>query len=174
MKGLPRSLGRAAQSLAGKARAPFAKHRININNVTVNVADGAPGFGTAVIGDLPEGNILLLGAVGYINVRTSDADVIATFDGDVSVGTTPTADNALSGTDVDILPSTALGAATAKVSPTVRAVSTDAMGGGILDNTDGAMEVNLNLLIDDASISGAAAFLANGYVEIAYSRMGDD
>lgn len=169
MKGLPRSLARGT-ALAS----PIQKHTIKLKNFTVAVADGAPGFGTGIIGDLPQGNILFLGAVSYLVFSTDDADVIATFDGDMSIGTAPTADNALAGAEVDLIPSTALGAATAKVSPNVRGVSTDAMGGLFFDNTDGSLEVNLNLLIDDTSISGAANFKVNGFVQLAYIVMGDD
>jgi hypothetical protein len=102
---------------------------------------------------------------------TADADVIATFDGDYSIGSAPTADNALAGAEVDIIASTPLGAATAKVSPLVRATKASA---AVLDNTDGALEVNLNLLIDDAAISGAADFTVDGVVILSYVVLGDD
>lgn len=165
MKGLPRSLGRGASA------ATVAKVNIPIRNVAVAVADGAPGFGTVVIGDLPEGNILLQGAVAYMQFQTADADVIATFDGDYGIGTTATADNAIAGTDVNVIPSTALGAATAKLSPIARGANATAV---MLDNTDGSLELNLNLLIDDASISGAASFTVNGVLVLVYAVLGDD
>jgi hypothetical protein len=167
-KGLPRSMARA---IAGRFSTPVVKQNIPLVAKAFNVADGAPGFGTVVIGDIPEGNILLLGAVAYIQLTTADTDVIATFDGDFSIGTTPTADNALAGTDVDVIGSTPLGAATAKVSPLVRATNA---AQSILDNTDGSLELNLNVLIDDASISGAAAFTADGMVVLSYVVLGDD
>lgn len=147
---------------------------IPVRGKTINVADGAPGFGTLVLSGLPQGNILFLGAVAYLQFKTADADVIAAFDGDFSLGTAPTADNALSGAEVDLIPSTPLGAATAKKSPYVRGVSATANCGTILDNTDGSLEVNLNLLIDDASISGAAPFTVDGVVRLAILVMGDD
>ena len=169
-KGLVRSLGRANPQAAA-----VVKQRIKVSNVSLSVVDGAPGYGTVVIGDLPQGNILFLGAISYLSFTTSDADVTATFDGDYSIGTVPTADSDVADSgEADIIPSTALGAATAKVSPVVRGASTDAIGGGIIDNTDGSLEINLNLLIDDAAISGAAIFTVNGYVEVLYSVLGDD
>ena len=165
MKGLPRSLAHA-----GNASSPAGSKTLRLNG-TISVADGAPGFGTVVIGDFPEGNIGFRSAVAYLQLTTADADVTATFDGDFSIGTTPTADNALAGTEVNIIPSTALGAATAKVSPTVRAVNTTA---AVFDNTDGSLEINLNLLIDDAAISGAADFTFTGVLYLDYTVMGDD
>jgi hypothetical protein len=168
MKGLARSLARNVTN------GPIVKQNIPVRDVAMAIADGAPGFGTVVIGDLPAGNILFLGAVAYLQFTSSDAQLTATFDGDYAVGTTATADNVLATTDADIIPSTALGAATAKVSPVVRGVSTDSLGGGILDNTDGSLELNLNLLIDDAAISGAVDLTVEGFVAIAYIVLGDD
>lgn len=170
-KGLPRSLARGAPQ-----RQDIIRQVVNINHsVAVTATGAAVGFGTSVIGDLPEGNILFLGAVGYVQLSGSgsDANLDATWDGDFSVGTAPTADVTLSGAEVDILGSTALGAATAEVSPRVRAVNaTQAM----LDNTDGSLELNLNVLIDAANIvDGSTVNLtARGTLQLVYVVMLDD
>lgn len=170
MKGLPRSMSRAEPQLA-----QVHKVSIPVRSLSVSVADGAPGFGTAVIAGLPQGNLLFLGAVSYLQFSTSDADITTTFDGDYSIGTVATIDSDVSDSgEADIIPSTALGAATDKLSPVVRGASTDALGGGILDNTDGSLELNLNLLIDDAAVSGAAVFTVNGVVNLAMIVLGDD
>lgn len=169
-KGLPRSLARG-----DKQRQELIKETVVIDGLTVSVADGSPGFGTAVIRDLPEGNLCLLGALAYLQFETSDADITATFEGDYSIGTAPTADGSLAGGEVDIIPSTALAAATAKVSPRTRGVQSDgAFAGKVFDNTDGSLEINLNLLIDDLDISGAADFTATGVLHLAYTVLGDD
>lgn len=170
-KGLPRSLARGAPQ-----RQDIIRQVVKIDRTVAVTATGAAvGFGTGVIGDLPEGNILFLGAVGYLQLSGSgsDANLDATWDGDFSVGTAPTADVTLSGAEVDILGSTALGAATAEVSPRVRAVNaTQAM----FDNTDGSLELNLNVLIDAANIvDGATVNLtARGTLQLAYVVMLDD
>lgn len=167
-KGLPRSLARGKAGNAPVVR----KQKFPFKNVAISVAGTTGvGFGTAVIGDFPEGNILFLGAVAYATFTSADTDVQATYDGDFAIGTTPTADATLSGTDANIIGSTALGAATAGVSPNVRATSSNA---ATLDNTDGSLELNLNLIIDDANISGTADFTAEGIVEVAYAVMLDD
>lgn len=170
-KGLPRSMSR------GQPQAQeVVKQTIEINKtLDVTATTTAVGFGTTVIGDLPAGNILLLGAVIYLQLSGSgsDADLAATWDGDFSVGTTATADVTLSGTDVDIIASSALGAATAEVSPRIRAVNvTQAM----LDNTDGSMELNLNVLIDAANIvdDSTVTLTAVGILQLLYSVMLDD
>ena len=88
------------------------------------------------------------------------------------IGSAPTADATLSGSEVDIIASTALGAATAGVSPRARGTNATQV---ILDNTDGSLELNLNLLIDDANISADSQSLtASGELHIVYSVLGDD
>ncbi len=170
-KGLPRSMSRGNPLKQEVMRQVFTAEDLAI---TVDGATGV-GWGTAVLGDLPAGNILLLGAVSYLSFTTASASVQAAFDGDYSIGTAPTADASLSGSEVDIVPSTALGAATAKVSPRARGVSTTSLNGAILDNTDGSLELNLNLLIDDANISADdVAFTADGELILLYAVLGDD
>jgi hypothetical protein len=168
-KGLPYTNRRTPPAKQNVARQTFS-----FTNKAMTVADGAPGFGTTVIGDFPDGNILLLGAVLYAQFTSTDVDLIATFDGDVSIGSAPTADNVLSGSEIDIIPSTPLNPATGKVSPMVRGISAGATAGVILDNTDGSLELNLNLLIDDASISGAVDLTVTGALMVAYVVLGDD
>lgn len=166
MKGLPRSLAHA-----GSASAPVGQKTIALGGA-ISVADGAPGFGTLVVGGLPQGNISFRSAVVYLQLTTADADVIAAFDGDFSIGTVPTADNDVADAgEANIIASTALGAATAKVSPMVRATNITPV---MLDNTDGSLELNLNLLIDDTSISGAADFTVSGVLYLDYVVLGDD
>jgi hypothetical protein len=168
MKGMPRSLSRAAAAVSAVRRL-----KVKVENLALsNVGATGVGFGAAVPADLPEGNILFLGAVSYLQFsKNGDADVQDAFDGDYAIGTTPTADATLSGTDANIIPSTALGAATAGLSPVVRGASTTA---AIFDNTDESLEININLLVDDANISGTGSMLANGYIDILYAVMGDD
>jgi hypothetical protein len=172
-KGLARSLARGKSAVA-----PIIKQTIGLDDVAITVAAAstAVGFGTAVIGDFPAGNILFLGAVSYLRFTTADTDLTATFDGDYSIGTAPTADVTLSGSEVDVIPSTALGAATARVSPVARGASAAAQTGVIFDNTDGSLELNLNLLIDAASIADdtSATLTVDGVVYVSYIVLGDD
>lgn len=170
-KGLPRSMSRGAAQ-----RQDIVKQTVKINHtVSVSSTGAAVGFGASVIGDLPEGNILFLGAVGYVQLSGSGADtnLDATWDGDFSFGTAPTADVNLSGADTDILPSTALGAATAEVSSRVRAVNATQV---IFDNTDGSLELNLNVLVDAANIGDGATVVltARGTLQLAYIVLLDD
>ena len=168
MKGLLRSMSRAPAS-----RAVDRKLRL-VGQTTIEV-DGATGvgFGSVVIGDLPEGNILILGAVAYVQATgPTSADLADTWAGDFGIGSTPAGDGTLTNADVDIIPSTALAAATAEASPTTRGVSTTAT---VIDNTDGSLEVNLSLLVDDANIGADDLDFTITYrVEILYAVLLDD
>lgn len=171
MKGLPYSNSRGAAAAAPTVR----KVTFPIKNLTVAVAAAAAadGFGTAILGDFPEGNILVLGGIAYLQFLTADADIGATWTGSYGVGTTPTADAVIATTDEDLIVEVALAAATAKLSPVTRGVG---LAPALFDNTDGSLELNLNLVIATAAIAdgSSADFTANGYVQLVYTVLGDD
>jgi hypothetical protein len=143
--------------------------------LTVTATGVAIGFGSVVIGDFAEGNILFLGAVGYFQFSGSgaDANLVDTWSGDFGIGTTPAGDATITGTDVDIVASTALAAATAEVGVRTRGVNATQ---AIFDNTDGSLEINLNALIDAADITDnqSVDLTVNGELHIAYTILGDD
>lgn len=169
MKGLQRSISRGPAS----QRTSF-RHKITVRDATLTV-DGATGvgFGSVVIGDLPEGNILIEGGTAYMQFTgPTAAGLTDTWQGDYGVGTTPAGDGTLSAADVDLIGSTAIAAATAEASPRTRGVSAVK---AIVDNTDGSLEVNLSLLIDDANISANDIDMTvNGEVVLIYSVLLDD
>lgn len=167
-KGLPKSLKNS--KLASQNRV------ININTtVTVSAVSTGIGFGTKVIGDLLQGNLLFLGAVANIKISGSgtDPNLTATWEGDFSIGTTPTADSTLNGTDVNIIPSTPLPAAVGEIGSIVR--STNATS-SILDNTDNNLEINLNVLVDAANITDdtSVTLRVTGQLYVTYFVLGDD
>lgn len=169
-KGLPRS-----RSRGNPLAQPISKVTIPVRDVAMTV-DGASGvgFGTAVVGDLPEGNILILGAVSYLSFAASgsEANLDADWEGDYGIGSTPAGDATITGADVDIIPSTAIEAATAEVSPRTRGAGAAQT---VLDNTDGSLEINVSLLVDDANIGADdIAFTVNGEIFLAYITLGDD
>lgn len=165
-KGASRALEDAAQD--GRVVAP----RVIPFDVTIDVADGAPGFGAGVIGGLPEGNILVLGGVSYATFTKVSGAITDTFTGNYSIGSAPTADGTLNGEEVNVIPSSAISAATAGVSPRTRGAGATA---SVVDNTAADRELNLNLTIADAAISGAGVVRAQGELHVVYlPKMGDD
>ena len=168
-KGLPRSLAHATPLRTAVMKKNFV---LNAKALSIAGASGV-GYGTVVLGDLPEGFVGVLGAFARLRFTSTDADIQATFDGDFSVGTTPTADATLSTTDANIIPSTSFGgAATSGVSPVVSGSS--AAPAAPLDNSDGSLELNLNVIIDDANISGTADMTVTGVVTVLFAMLGDD
>lgn len=170
-KGLIRSLGRgdpATQEIIKQAL-PFAGSLISSG------ASGI-GFGTTPILGLPEGNILILGAVAYAVVSKDTvagaAGTLDAFTGSYGIGSTANADTSLATTEVDVVASTVLAAATAGVSPTTRGIGA---AQSIIDNTDKSKKLNFNLLLDDASVSADTQHMkVKGTLYIAYIVLGDD
>jgi hypothetical protein len=169
MKGLARSLGRGTPQLSVVRKVVYKPKA-----VALTTTDGAPAWGTCVLGYLPQGNLLILGCAAYLSITKTDADIVDTWDGDFSLGSAPTADGALAGAEIDLIPSTATPQAVAGVSAAIVGVSTATIGGSVLDNTAGALEINCNLLIDDADSSGAGSATVTGVVYLAYIVLGDD
>lgn len=172
-KGLPRSMARGAPQ-----RQEIIKQTIRIENFVVNVAAAstAIGFGTGSFADLPEGNILFLGAVSYLTLAGSgsDANLAATWTGTYSIGTVATADVDVSDSgEADIIASQAIAAATAEVSPRTRGSNATQV---MLDNTDGSLELNLNVLVTAADITDDTNvnLTVNGELQIVYVVLGDD
>lgn len=169
VKGLQRSLSRAP-----RGKRDIVKERISLAGDTIAVAGTTGvGFGSVALGSFPEGNILLLGATLVDLVLTGNGvDHTATFDGDVGVGTTAADDATITAADVNVIGSTALGAATANVSPTIAASNATPV---MIDNTANDQDLYLNLLIDDAATDGdGGIYTAAGEIWIAYTMMGDD
>lgn len=172
-KGLPRTLGRGR-----KAVSPIVKSVIKLKDFPLTISGGvtAVGFGTAIVGDFAQGNILYLGAVANLQAFSADTDLGATYNLTAALGTAPTADNALAGAEVDLIAAAAFGAATARLSPVARLASAVALTGTIFDNTDGSLEINLNCTVPDADIadSQSAIVLFNGTIYVSYVVLGDD
>lgn len=172
-KGLPRSLSRGP-----KATQELIKERLAFSDktITVSATGAAAGFGSVVVGDFPEGNILFLGAIAYVSFAGSgsDANLTATWSGDYSMATAPLADAAIdSDAERNIIYTTGVGAATAEVIGLTRGERT---GPFMFDNTDGSLEINLNLTIDAADITDdqSVDITAAGSVILCYTVLGDD
>ena len=176
-KGLQRSLSRAPHGrLAGADQKVPRRLEIQLNTtVTVSATGVAIGWGTVVIGDIPEGNILILGAVGNIIFAGSgsDANLVDTWEGNYGIGSTPADDATITGADVDMVPDTDIPAATAEVAPAARGALAAPV---TLDNTDGSLEINLNVLIDAADITDDQSVIltVTGTVDLSYQVLGDD
>ena len=169
VKGLQRSLSRAP-----RGQRDVVKERIDLNGDVVVVAGATGvGFGSVALGTPPEGffGLMFVQVVDLI-ITGSGTGHTTTYDGDYGIGTTAASDGTITAADVDVLASTALGAATASVSPTL---NTNNATPAIIDNTAGTGGLYLNLLIDDVSISADdVEFTLAGEVWIVYTMIGDN
>jgi len=174
-KGLPRSLKNAPPA---DLAVPLRRNYTISGFMDITGVAAAVDAGTFILGDLPEGNILFLGAIASVIVSAVDADVLIDWAGDYGIGTIPNADLDLADAgDDNIITSTALLADTGlKVTLATRGQSLDADNAVILDNTDGSLELNFNLLVDDNFITDAAVgtFTVTGNVQLVYVVLGDD
>jgi len=171
-KGLPRSLSR------GRAlKKPIINQTVRVNTaVTVTAAAAGVGFGNVALQAFPEGNVLFLGAVSNLRFSALGANAtnaIAAFNGDYAIGSTVDADGTLSGTEVNLVASTALGPAVARVTPFARGSGATQV---VLDNTARTLNMNLNVLMDAANITDATSvtLTVEGTLDIAYVMLGDD
>ena len=168
-KGLTRSLGRGD---ALERIAPFNLN-IPIRDLEVAITEDTSGWGTAVLDALPEGNVLFLGAVLYLDsMERGDENLAATFDGDFSLGSTATANTTLSGDNVDLIASTSTETAVGGVSSENRGASGTAVK--VIDNTGGDKALNLNVLTDAGDTTDNSSLTVNGSLHVAYIMLGSD
>ena len=169
-KGLPRSLSRGP-----RAQRMVVKESLQIDvDLSFTGATGVVVFATVPISFLEEGNVLLLGAVANLTFSgPTSANLTDDFQGDYSLGSTATDDITLDGTDVDVIGSTAIPAATAEVSANVRGVNA---AQAVINNTAAAGVINLNVLLDADEVTDAQTVIltVTGTVDIAYIVLGDD
>ena len=169
MKGLQRSISRGP-----KATAAVLKMDIPFTHV-VAIDGAAVGFGTVPLAQLPEGNLLIHGLILNLTTMTRvGTEIIATWIGDTGLGTTPMDDATISAGDDDLIVSGTTIIAVAGVAPAQRRITRTTISEVVIDNTAGALEVNLNILVDDASIADDDSLTVVGSLHMTYTVLGDD
>lgn len=123
--------------------------------------------------DFPEGAIVIFGATANLALTKSAAGVNADWDGDFSLGSVAAAGDAtLTGTEANVLPSTATPQAVAGAT-TAKGIST---GSVQLDGTATPVDLYLNVLVDDADqdvTTTATNLIANGTITVLWANLGD-
>ena len=133
-------------------------------------------YGGVKVYDFPEGLLLFLG--GVIDGAITAVDVLATFDGDVALGSaTATTGSTLTGTEDDLLQSTALTQAIAKVANcdaiTIGTALTES-GARWMDGTTTAKDLFLNFVIDEDAANATSTGEFTGTIEFIYTILGDN
>jgi hypothetical protein len=158
---------------AKQSAGPVNKLILTLTNLPVTVANttGAS-FGGVKLFDFPKGRLLILGSTADLDFNWAGTDIAAAGSGDFALGTTISADATLGGTDVDLLPSSAMtDPFVAGVGRGVGALAASAQ----FDGTGTAKDANLNIIIDDADVSDAATdvVLVSGTITIVWGNLGD-
>lgn len=139
--------------------------------LTVANTTGAS-FGGAKIYDFPAGRISIEGGTYNLSCDWAGTDIAAAGSGDISFGSTITADATLDGTDVDI------GASTGMLDPFVTGVGT-AKGFFVkdteIDGTTTALDLNMNMIIDDADVDDGDSdpVTITGTITLFWRNLGD-
>jgi hypothetical protein len=162
----------------------FFMHQTVLTLTSLPVVTGntsGASFGSKQLFTFPEGRINIICCAAYFGTITFNTAAGATGDidgagsGDYAIGTTATADATIAGTDVNILPSTAM------LDPFVAGVGRSNVGSvlaaaALFDGTSTATPVFLNVIIDDADVSDLAAsdsVFFTGQVRITWQWLGD-
>jgi len=141
---------------------------LSLDDVVVEVVGATGvGFGGTKVYDFPAGRVLVLGVTVdslIVSVDTNSLDIAD--GGDWSFGTTVPDDATITGTDVDLCPSTS-------ADPINGTNSAALAASAQFDGTTTAKDININMLIDDADIATTATNTVDATVTINWINLGD-
>lgn len=146
--------------------------------VTISDDAGVAQYGGVKIYDFPAGLIITMGAVidGALTAGVTGT-IKDAWEGDVALGTaTATTGATLTGTEADILQSTAIAAATGKVGTCDAVSAATALtesGARHLDGTSTAVDMYLNFVIDDDATHTAGTAAFTGTISFLWANLGD-
>lgn len=151
------------------------KTTITLNSLPVTVANTTGvSFGGTKFYDFPAGRILVLGVTASsISFGLTDSGNVTPIDaadgGDLSIGSTAPTDGTLTGSDVDLLPSTSIDPLSGGVTGAALAAAAQ------FDGTTSALDAFFNILIDDADVGDGASdvLLVSASVVIHWINLGD-
>ena len=181
-KGFEHALDRAP---IGRERFPRrVRYPLNFT-ITPAAAGAGVGFHNITFGAMPEGNVLLLSSGGYFNFSSSSANLTATWGGNFGVGSVATAAGALTGTEVNIVASSAIANSVAKVSNGNRGLFAGSNAAAsaftasppvLINNVAKGVNLIFNIAVNAADITDAtsAPVLVTGYLDLVVMILGDN
>ena len=156
----------------------FRESVFTLTNTPVPLTDeaGVVAYGSVKFADLPAGAILFGGVVSDLDITKSSAGVNDDWDGDFAIGTAAAGNDAsLSGTEADIIASVATPQASSGAT-TANGHSATAQACTVVDGTSTAVDLYLNMLVDDADhdvTSTPCNLIANGTITVVWANLGD-
>jgi hypothetical protein len=154
---------------------PFCQTTLTLNNVPQAVVNGTEYQGTKIY-DLPAGRINVLGCTATLQQKTTStiaSTLNASVTGAISLGTATASNVSLTGTMVDLLPSTAFtSSATINVAGT--AVTAALAASAQFDGTATAKDVYLNTAYATTTdVDANATQTISGTVTLTWVNLGD-
>lgn len=135
-----------------------------LSSISITDPIGQTGFGGSPIYLFPKNDIVINGLVAYLTFSSVSAGLISTWSGNVSLGTSANLDNGnLTGSEVDVIPSVAIGPAVAKTIAAQRLVMPQSIAGLALD-AKLQPPLYINMLVADASLSANSVIQVSGKV----------
>jgi hypothetical protein len=165
----PNGAGVALEAYAVKPQ----RLRVTLTNVAVAITDSggaAGGQGALKILDFAAGLISILGAESNCAIVAA-ANITATAAVIASVGTAAAGagDSTLTGTEADIIPSTAC-----TLTGSAGVFDGEATTPALFNGTAAAIDAFLNFAVPDAGISASSSITVTGYVDVWAIVMGDN
>jgi hypothetical protein len=154
---------------------PFCQTTLTLNNVPQAIVNGTE-YQSTKIYDLPDGRIHVVGCVATLQQKTTSAlasTLNASVTGAMALGTAAASNVSLTGTMVDLLPSTAFtSSATINVAGT--AVSAALAAAAAFDGTTTAKDVYLNTAFATTTdVDGNATQTISGTITLTWINLGD-
>jgi hypothetical protein len=175
------SVGAPKQPASGSVTAkheqfgPICKTTLTLDNVGQTVVNGTE-YQSTQIYDFPEGRILVLGAIGRLQQKTTSAlasTLNASVTGAISLGTAAASSTTLSSTMVDLLPSTAF-TSSATINVPGAAVTAALAASAQFDGTGTAKDVFLNTAYATTTdVDANATQTISGTITITWINLGD-
>lgn len=174
------TVGASAQPEVTAAESGFGNFRTTVLTltdlpITVGNTTGVS-FGNVKLYDFPEGRHNFLGVqLNDLTVDLTDVlnvtPIAGTHGGDVSLGTTGTSDATLNGTDVNLMPSTSIDPISAGIADGALVAAAT-----VLDGRTTALDLYLNMIIDDADVADGASdvLLLSGTITVTWVNLGND
>jgi hypothetical protein len=154
---------------------PFVQTTLTLNNVAQTVVNGTEFQGTKIY-DFPEGRILVLGVTATLQQKTTSA-IASTLNsgvtGAIGLGTATASATALTGTMVDLLPSTAFTTSTT-INVAGTAVKAALAASAHFDGTTTAKDMFLNTAYATTTdVDADATQTISGTIVITWVQQGD-
>jgi len=154
---------------------PFCQTTLTLNNVPQAVVNGTEYQGTKIY-DFPQGRLLVMGVTATLQQKTTSA-IASTLNsgstGAISLGTATASNVSLTGTMVDLLPSTAFTSSTT-INVAGTAVSAALAASAQFDGTSTAKDVYLNTAYATTTdVDADATQTISGTIVITWCQLGD-